>query len=1025
MKNFFGQIGLCRVSGRVLGLILWLWIIILILHLNISYAEGVGENHFNLLIDNRGMTLDARQADLSAILKDISIKTGIDIVIDPDVNSAVTASFSRVPLEEAINKIAGNNAVVFSKSETGDVFDIIRIRIFSDSKKMAVEETLIKTSESDIKRTEFQGRSNNADGKTHKKRVSKTAWVTDKTTGKVSQCVSDELVVRFSDKLNVNQIQQLIDNAGATIKTHIRQLDYYVLSVAPGMSVDETLAWVRGLQDEGIVVQAEPNYLIPIKIIPDDPDFLKQWSLSNTGQTGENDVNIRMVEAWDVEKGRPEVVIAVIDTGLDYTHEDLITNIWQNPGEIPDNGIDDDGNGYVDDVMGWDFVDSFGGAVGEDVDIPDNDPMDRHGHGTHVAGIIGAVTNNSKGIAGVCWHCRIMPVRAGYKTPSGDGVLESADAARAILYAADNGARVINLSWGDYQKSNLIEDAITYTADKDVLIVAAAGNENSTDPVYPSASGSSTVLAVGATDAQDRKSAFSNYGQWVDVSAPGANIYSTHLEGSYIQMSGTSMAAPHAAGLAGLLFSHFPGSSALQIKAKIMRSAHFIEELTGKNTVSGRIDAYAALTENYSTPHVFSLNPDAASEDGQITLFGDAFGAKTAHCAVTFHPGITANIVSWNDEVIICEIPEGARTGKIFVTTSEGTSNGINVDILEKFYIETLIENEFLNDGYARGWQADDQSWQYRLPFTFPFFGQEHDRVYVCSNGYLDFSSSACSYMNSDQAFKSRQMIAPAWDDLTTGGVTRRDADIFIHSPSKDSICFRWAAERYETGRFVNVEVVLSDNGNIQFNYGPGNTDLLPTIGISNGTGQGYQFAAHHTADTLEQVPSVLFSPVKHAFTIALEGGWNLISLPLVPDDNRVSQTMKAVNSGIDSVWGYQAGTWESHTSEFPEMSDLKKIRPGAGYWVKTSQPKVTIDVRGGLTPATPDWTDGWNLIGLTSLKPQPILQFLSGLDRPVTCIWGYQNGSWQVYDSRFPELSDLEILEPGRGYWMKVFVNP
>jgi len=198
-------------------------------------------------------------------------------------------------------------------------------------------------------------------------------------------------------------------------------------------------------------------------------------------------------------------MIAIIDTGVDYTHEDLAANIWQNPGEIPGNGVDDDANGYIDDTMGWDFVDSFEGAAGEDFEIPDNDPMDRHGHGTHVAGIAGAVTNNNLGIAGVTWNCTIMPVRAGYKNQSGGGILESDDAAQAIVYAADNGAQVINLSWGDYQTSNLIRDAMTFATIKGALICAAAGNENSSDRIYPAASENDAVLAVGALDDKDKK----------------------------------------------------------------------------------------------------------------------------------------------------------------------------------------------------------------------------------------------------------------------------------------------------------------------------------------------------------------------------------------------------------------------------------------------------------------------------------------------------------------------------------------
>jgi subtilisin family serine protease len=152
--------------------------------------------------------------------------------------------------------------------------------------------------------------------------------------------------------------------------------------------------------------------------------------------------------------------LPIFDTGVDYTHEELAANIWSNPHEIPGNNLDDDGNGYIDDIRGWDFVDRASGDPDEDYEEPDNDPLDRHGHGTHVAGIIAAAANNGKGVAGVAYNSMIMPVRAAYMDASGEGILESVDAAQAILYAAENGAEVINISWGDYVESTLVRDAI-------------------------------------------------------------------------------------------------------------------------------------------------------------------------------------------------------------------------------------------------------------------------------------------------------------------------------------------------------------------------------------------------------------------------------------------------------------------------------------------------------------------------------------------------------------------------------------
>ena len=517
------------------------------------------------------------------------------------------------------------------------------------------------------------------------------------------------------------------------------------------------------------VAYAEPNYLHRLCVSPNDGAYPQQWNLPIIGAES----------AWDLETGSENVIVAVVDTGLDYRHPDLAGNLWRNAGEIPDNGIDDDGNGYVDDELGWDFVDGSGGASGEDFETPDNDPMDRHGHGTHVAGIAGAVSNNGIGIAGVAWSCRIMPVRAGYKTSSGDGVLESDDAAQAIVYAAENGAAVINLSWGDTQKSSLVEDAVRFATERGVLVCAAAGNSNSESPLYPAALDNVSVMAVGSTDNQDKRSSFSNYGDWVHVSAPGTGIYSTYLNDGYTTMSGTSMATPHIVGLAGLVISRFPGLSPPEIKARIMRSVDVLQYLDGKNAVSGRINAHTALSAQYATPHILSLSPNTVHEGDPVVLFGDRFGASQGSGRVTFGPGLNAVVTNWGENSIVCQVPDVAQSGNVNVVTGEGASNEVDFTLLPSFYRESLLAHEFRGGGVARGWRADDRSWEFQLPFSFPFFGQEYESVYVCSNGYLDFTDSTPSYLNSGEAFKARVMIAPLWDDLVTDGTAQAGEDIY------------------------------------------------------------------------------------------------------------------------------------------------------------------------------------------------------------------------------------------------------
>ncbi|OAD21914.1 serine protease, subtilase family, partial [Candidatus Thiomargarita nelsonii] len=279
------------------------------------------------------------------------------------------------------------------------------------------------------------------------------------------------------------------------------------------------------------------------------------------GQTGGTaDADIDAVEAWDTFTGSHDVVVAVIDTGVDYNHVDLVDNRWINVGEIAGNGIDDDGNGFVDDVYGYDFV--YG----------DSDPMDGHSHGTHCSGTIGGVGNNSIGVAGVAHTVRIMAVK--FLDDSGSGSTD--DAIESVLYAVDNGAHILSNSWGGDDFSQGLEDAISYANDHDVLFVAAAGNDGrDTDvsPHYPSSYDVPNVLAVAATDHNDAKPSWSNYGLTsVDLGAPGVDTLSTEPGNSYGYKSGTSMATPHVSGAAALVKGYNPGLSALDIKSLIMDS---------------------------------------------------------------------------------------------------------------------------------------------------------------------------------------------------------------------------------------------------------------------------------------------------------------------------------------------------------------------------------------------------------------------------------------------------------------------
>jgi len=314
---------------------------------------------------------------------------------------------------------------------------------------------------------------------------------------------------------------------------------------------------------------AQPNYLNTFFEIPDDPMYNLQQ---------EHYENIKLPEAWNLETGEEHVLVAVIDSGILFSHPDLQGNIYQNPDEIPDNSLDDDSNGYVDDWRGWDFVDAPElesiAAGNTDFMETDNDPSDELLHGTHVSGIIGAVGNNGTGISGVCWNLNVIPLRAGFSVSgASSGYLQDDDAAAAIIYAANMGADIINISWGDDNFSPIIADACQYAYDHGSVIIASAGNEPVRGIKYPARL--SSTISVGAVDRYKNIAGFSSFGPDLDLVAPGVSIYSTFNasgDSAYVQKSGTSMAAPFITGAAALLISRYPSLSNEEIYTRIVSS---------------------------------------------------------------------------------------------------------------------------------------------------------------------------------------------------------------------------------------------------------------------------------------------------------------------------------------------------------------------------------------------------------------------------------------------------------------------
>jgi len=393
--------------------------------------------------------------------------------------------------------------------------------------------------------------------------------------------LNQEIIVQFTDGTSKLETEALSQAFRAQIVKSIPALNIQIWKVPSNSSMLKT---IQSLNENSAIAYAEPNYKLATNAIPNDPDFSLLWGLRNSGQSGGTaGADIKANLAWDQESGSNSVVVAVIDTGINYNHPDLIDNIWVNEGEIADNGIDDDGNGFIDDVHGFNFVSNNG------------DPMDDNNHGTHCAGTIGASGDNGIGVVGVNHNVALMGVK--FLNSWGNG--STADAVEAILYAVDNGAHILSNSWGGTSFSNALLNAIEYANANNVLFVAAAGNSGTDNDVfahYPSNYAVENVLAVAASDHDDRLASFSQYGlSTVDLAAPGVNIYSTVAEDAYTAYSGTSMATPHVAGAAALLKSKKSRLTALDIKDILLSSTDPIEAFR-ENTVSGgRLNAKNAL----------------------------------------------------------------------------------------------------------------------------------------------------------------------------------------------------------------------------------------------------------------------------------------------------------------------------------------------------------------------------------------------------------------------------------------------
>ncbi|MHC4475609.1 MAG: S8 family serine peptidase [Planctomycetota bacterium] len=608
--------------------------------------------------------------------------------------------------------------------------------------------------------------------------------------------VPGELLVRFApqDKKSwpnsVEKSMILADLcAGATIEREYQILPGLCLVKLP-VNVRVTDALVSFNNTAGILY-AQPNYELTVdsnqQYLPDDIRFDELWGMHNTGQTGGTpDADIDAPEAWYIRNDASDIIVAVIDTGVDYTHPDLASNMWINEAEYNGTpGVDDDENIYVDDIYGYDFCNN------------DEDPKDDNSHGTHCAGTIGAIGNNGIGVTGVCWNVKIMAV----KFLDADGSGWTDDAIDAVEYSTLMGANLSSNSWGGGAYNQVLKDAIDAAGEAGILFVAAAGNpydwedpNNDTTPHYPSSYTSDNIIAVMATDHDDQRSIWpesatsSAYGPTsVDLSAPGTNILSCILGGSYSYENGTSMATPHIAGACALIWSADPLLSHLEVKDIILETIAPLPDINGLCVTGGRLNLYNAMQQAVVElaeanarwleldPNVGTVGPGAANDvnvtfdanqppgtyEGYINISSEDVCNMIIPVRMTVEPSdyftelFEADYFEPNDP----NCNDMANRTLIFVP--DGSSNYYSACSSEATYLPVDP------NGGTIVLLGDDDYEPVTLQYPHVnFYGTNYDTFFISSNGYITFVSPDISYAESLNDHFALPRISLLFDDL-------------------------------------------------------------------------------------------------------------------------------------------------------------------------------------------------------------------------------------------------------------------
>lgn len=631
-----------------------------------------------------------------------------------------------------------------------------------------------------------------------------------------------------------------------------------VLEIPSGTSVPDA---IRACRQEALVAFAEPDYTVMAHQLSDDPAVNNgaQWHLNNLGTAGGgNEAGIRAAEAWDLLHDAEEVIVALVDSGIRYTHEDLAANMWRNPGEIPGNGKDDDRNGWVDDVFG---INAVGG---------NGDPMDTIGHGTHTAGIVGAVGNNGTGGSGVAWKVRLMACK--FLDSAGEG--STSDAIRCMDYARTKGAKIINCSWGGTAASSALSSAIERLRQAGIVVVASSGNDgadNDTSPQYPANDSHDNVIAVAATTASDRLASFSNFGSTrVDLGAPGLAIYSTWAssDSSYSTQSGTSMSAPMVSGALALLRARFPSETPAQLIDRLLSTTDPIPALTGKTLSGGRLNLRRALTESLFAD--FTVSTSQGSPPLSVSFTNTTRGT-VAELSWDFGDGMTSTEAA---PVHVFE-NEGRFNVTLKVTGTHGVPSSKTRSIVSLGnYTHTPAGFSWVESaGFTRLPLADNGvSPPQTLPFPFLFYGQVFEHVYVGANGVIGFRNEDLDLRSNTTLPNSATpngLICPYWDNLNPELGGEVSAGTIGAAPHRRFV-ISWNAVPMNLGGLpLTFQAILEEgSGNIVFQYLEVHPESIragglgATVGLENESGSiGLRYLFNGAPRTLTNQQAIVFQP--------------------------------------------------------------------------------------------------------------------------------------------------------------------